>query len=69
MVVRTRRPARQGDKVELRFHHLLLGRGRRLREDGFGGGNVGNLLLRVGSLFEGVVMGSDQVLVLIPRTG
>jgi hypothetical protein len=51
------------------FYRLLLGRGRRLRENGFGGGNVGSLLLRVGSLFEGVVVGSDLVLVLIPQTG
>jgi hypothetical protein len=69
MVVRTGRPARRGDKDELVFRHLLLGRGRRFRENGFGGGNVGSLLLRVCSLFEGIVMGSDLVLVLIPRTG
>jgi hypothetical protein len=69
MVVRTRRPARRGDKDELVFYHLLLGRGRRLCENGFGGGNVGSLLLRVCSLFEGVVVGSDLVLVLIPRIG
>jgi hypothetical protein len=69
MVVRTGRPARQGDKDELVFRRLLLGRGRRLRENGFGGGNIGSLLLRVCSLFEGVVVGSDLVLVLIPRTG
>jgi hypothetical protein len=65
----TRRPARRGDKDELVLYHLLLGRGRRLRENGFGGGNVGSLLLRVCSLFEGVVVGSDLILVLIPRTG
>jgi hypothetical protein len=69
MVVGTRRPAIRGDKDELRFRRLLLGRGRRLREDGFGGDNVGNLILRVGSLFKGVIIGSDQVLILIPRTG
>jgi hypothetical protein len=69
MVVRTGRPARRGDKDELMFRRLLLRRGRRLRENGFGGGNVGNLLLRVGSLFEGVIVGSDLVLVLIPRAG
>jgi hypothetical protein len=69
MVVRIRRLARRGHKNELVFHRLLLGRGRRLRENGFGGGNIGSLLLRVCSLFEGVVMGSDLVLVLIPRTG
>jgi hypothetical protein len=69
MVVRTGRPARRGDKDELMFRRLLLGRGQRLRENGFGGGNVGNLLLRVGSLFEGVIVGSDLVLVLIPQTG
>jgi hypothetical protein len=69
MAVGTRRPARRGDKDELVLHHLLLGRGRRLRESGFGGGNVGSLLLRVCSLFEGVVVGSDLILILIPRTG
>jgi hypothetical protein len=51
------------------LHHLLLGRGRRLRENGFGGGNVGSLLLRIYSLFKGVVMGADLILVLIPRIG
>jgi hypothetical protein len=69
MVVRTGRPARRGDKDELRFRRFLLGRGRRLQESGFGGRNVGNLLLRVGGLFEGVIMGSNLVLVLILRTG
>jgi hypothetical protein len=69
MVVRTGRPARRGDKDELVLCHLLIGRGRRLRENGFGGDNIGSLLLRVYSLFEGVVVGSDLILVLIPRTG
>jgi hypothetical protein len=69
VVARTGRTARRGDKDELVFHRLLLGRGRRLRENGFGGSNVGNLFLRVGSLFKGIVMGSDQILVLIPRAG
>jgi hypothetical protein len=69
MVVRTGRLTRRGDKDELVFRRLLLGRGRRLRENGFGGGNVSSLLLRVCGLFEGVVVGSDLVLVLIPRTG
>jgi hypothetical protein len=69
MVVRTGRPVRRGDKDELVFRRLLLGRGRRLRENGFGGGNVGNLFLRVCSLFKGVIVGSDLVLILIPRTG
>jgi hypothetical protein len=68
MVVGTRRPARRGDKDELVLRCLLLGRGRRLRKDGFRGGNIGSLLLRVCSLFEGVVKGSDLILVLIPRT-
>jgi hypothetical protein len=27
------------------LYRLLLGRGRRLRENGFGGGNIGGLLL------------------------
>jgi hypothetical protein len=69
MVVRTGRLARQRHKDELVLCHLLLGRGRRLRENGFGGGNIGSLLLRVCSLFEGVVMGADLILVLIPQTG
>jgi hypothetical protein len=69
MAVGTRRPARRGDKDELVLRRLLLGRGRRLRENGFGGGNIGSLLLRVCGLFEGVVVGSDLILVLIPRTG
>jgi hypothetical protein len=69
MAVGTRRPARRGDKDELVLRRFLLGRGRRLREDGFGGGNIGSLLLRVRSLFEGVVVGSDLILVLIPWTG
>jgi hypothetical protein len=69
MVVRTGRPARRGDKDELVLYRLLLGRGRRLRENGIGGGNIGSLLLRVCSLFKGVVVGSDLILVLIPRTG
>jgi hypothetical protein len=68
MVVRTGRLARQRNKDELMFCHLL-GRGRRLRENGFGGGNIGSLLLRVCSLFKGVVVGSDLILVLIPQTG
>jgi hypothetical protein len=69
MVVGTRRPTRRGDKDELVLRRLLLGRGRRLRKNGFGGGKVGSLLLRIYSLFEGVVVGSDLILVLIPRTG
>jgi hypothetical protein len=69
MAVRTGRLARRGDKDELMFRRLLFGRGRRLRENGFGGGNIGSLLLRVCGLFEGVIVGSDLVLVLIPRTG
>jgi hypothetical protein len=51
------------------FRCLLLGGSRRLRENSFRGGNIGSLLLRVYSLFEGVVVGSDLVLVLIPRIG
>jgi hypothetical protein len=51
------------------LRHLLLGRGRRLRENGFGGGNIGILLLRVCSLFEGVIVGAYLILVLIPRIG
>jgi hypothetical protein len=51
------------------LRHLLLRRGRRLRQNGFGGGNIGSLLLRVCSLFECVVVGADLILVLIPWTG
>jgi hypothetical protein len=69
MAVGTRRLTRRGDKDELMLRHLLLGRGRRLPENGFGGGNVGSLLLRVCSLFEGVIVGSDLILVLIPWIG
>jgi hypothetical protein len=69
VVARTGRTARRGDKDELVFHRLLLARGQRLCENGFRGGNVGSLLLRVRSLFESFVVGSDLVLVLIPRTG
>jgi hypothetical protein len=66
MVVRTGRLARRRHKDELVLRHLLLGRGRRLRENGFRGGNIGSLLLRIYSLFEGVVVGADLILVLIP---
>jgi hypothetical protein len=69
MIVGTRRPARRGDKDKLVLRRFLLGRGRRLCKNGFGGGDVGNLLLRVCSLFEGVIVGSDLILVLVPRTG
>jgi hypothetical protein len=69
MAIGTRRPARRGDKDELVLCRLLLGRGRRLCENSFGGGNIGSLLLRVCSLFEDVIVGSDLILVLIPRTG
>jgi hypothetical protein len=68
MAFRAGRLARRRNKDELVLHHLLLGRGRRLREDGFGSGNIGSLLLRVRSLFEGIIMGPDLVLVLVPRT-
>jgi hypothetical protein len=51
------------------LHHLLLTRGRRLHESGFGGSDIGSFLLRVYSLFEGIIMGSDLILVLIPQTG
>jgi hypothetical protein len=67
MVVRTGRLARRGDKDELVFYRLLLGGGRRLRENDLGGSNLGSLLLRVCGLLEGVVMRSDLVLVSIPR--
>jgi hypothetical protein len=65
---RAGRLARRRNKDELVLRHLLLGRGRRLRENSFGGGNIGSLLLRVRSLFEGVVVGPDLILVLVPRT-
>jgi hypothetical protein len=51
------------------LRHLFLGRGQRLCENGFRSGNIGSLLLRVCSLFEGVVVGSDLILVLILQTG
>jgi hypothetical protein len=69
MVVRTGRLARRRHKDKLVLRHLLLGRGRRLRENGFGSGSIGSLLLRVYSLFEGVVVGANLILVVIPRTG
>jgi hypothetical protein len=69
MVVRTRKLARQRNKDELMLRHLLLRRGRRLRENGFGGGNIGSLFLQVCSLFECVVVGADLILVFIRRTG
>jgi hypothetical protein len=69
MVVRTGRLARRRHKDKLVLRYLLLGRGRRLRENGFGSGNIGSLLLRVCSLFEGVIVGADLILVVIPRTG
>jgi hypothetical protein len=68
MVVRTGRLARRRNKDELVLRHLLLGRGQRLRENGFGGGDIGGLLLRVRCFFEGVVMGLDSILVLVSRT-
>jgi hypothetical protein len=45
MAVGTIRPARRGDKDKLVLRRFLLGRGRRLRENGFRGGNIGSLLL------------------------
>jgi hypothetical protein len=48
------------------IRRLLLGGGRRLRENSFGGGNISGLLLQICSLFEGIIMGSGLVLVLIP---
>jgi hypothetical protein len=45
MAFRTRRLARRRNKDELVLRHLLLGRGRRLHENSFGGGNIGSLLL------------------------
>jgi hypothetical protein len=68
MVARTGRFARRRNKDELVLRHLLLGRGRRLRENGFGGGDIGGLLLRVRCFFEGVIMGLDSILVLVSRT-
>jgi hypothetical protein len=68
MAFRAGRLARRRNKDELMLRHLLLGRGRRLRENSFGGGNNGSLLLRVRSLFEGIVVGPDLILVLVPQT-
>jgi hypothetical protein len=68
MVVRTGRLARRRNKDELVLRHLLLGRGRRLHENGFGGGDIDGLLLRVRCFFEGIVMGLDSILVLVSRT-
>jgi hypothetical protein len=47
--------------------HLLLRRRRRLREISLGSSVVGGLLLRIRSLFEGVVVGPNLVLVAVPR--
>jgi hypothetical protein len=68
MVVRTGRFVRQRNEDELVLHHFLLRRGRRLRKDGFGGGDIGGLLLRVCCFFESVIMGLDSILVLVSRT-
>jgi hypothetical protein len=67
MAFRAGRLARGRDKDELVLGHLLLGRRRRLRENGFGGGDIGSLLLRVRSLFEGVVVRPDLILVTVSR--
>jgi hypothetical protein len=45
MDFRAGRLASRINKDKLVLHHLLLGRGRRLRENSFGGGNIGSLLL------------------------
>jgi hypothetical protein len=45
MAFRAGRLARRRNKDKLMLRHLLLGRGRRLRENNFGGGNIGSLLL------------------------
>jgi hypothetical protein len=68
MVVRTGRFARRRNKDELMLHHFLLRRGRRLRKNGFGGGDISGLLLRVRCFFEGIIMGLDSILVLVSRT-
>jgi hypothetical protein len=47
--------------------HLFPGRRRRLREISPGGSVVGGLLLRIHSLFEGVVMGPNLVSVAVSR--
>jgi hypothetical protein len=67
MDLRARGLARRRNKDELMFHHLLLGRGRRLHKNSFGVGDIGGLLLRVRSFFEGVVMGLDSISVLVSR--
>jgi hypothetical protein len=68
MAFRAGRLARRRNKDELVLRHLLLGRGQRLRANGFRSGDIGSLLLRVRSLFEGVVVGPDLILVLVPQT-
>jgi hypothetical protein len=68
MVVRTGRFARRRNKDELVLRHFLLRRGRRLRKNGFGGGDIGGLLLRVRCFSEGVIMGLDLILVLVSQT-
>jgi hypothetical protein len=68
MVVRTGRFARRRNEDELVLHHFLLRRGRRLHKNGFGGGDIGGLLLGVRCLFEGVIMGLDSILVQVSRT-
>jgi hypothetical protein len=47
--------------------HLLPGRRWRLREISLESSVVGGLLLRIHSLFEGVVVGPNLVLVAVPR--
>jgi hypothetical protein len=47
--------------------HLFPRRRRRLREISLGGSVVGGFLLRIRSLFEGVVMGPNLVLVAVSR--
>jgi hypothetical protein len=47
--------------------HLFPGRRRRLCEISLGGSVIGILLLRIRSLFKGVIMGLNLVLVTVSR--
>jgi hypothetical protein len=59
MAFRARRLARGRNQDELVLGHLFPRWRRRLRGISLGGSIVGDLLLRIHSLFEGVVMGPN----------
>jgi hypothetical protein len=67
MAFRARRLARGRNKDKLVLGHLLPGRRRRLCMNSSGGGVISDLLLRVRSLFKGVVMGPNLILVTVSR--